>query len=224
MQVELKQFLLLLRKKLIFIILIPIVISAIVCVISKLLITPTYEATATVYVTNQKSDSNADLTYDELLTNQQLVKDYKELIKSKTVLKTVIEELGLQDITPATLSSKISVTSKNNTRILEIKVEDIDPIKCMEISNKICEVFTNLSTEIAKSNNISIIDTAEIPFQPVKPKLVIYMLLAFLLSTFAMIGTFYLLELLNETIKTSEDIEAYLGLNVLGTIPLFNLK
>jgi len=191
---------------------------------STLLITPVYEASATLYVTNQKTNSEADLTYDEMLTNQQLVKDYKELIKSKLVLKTVVEELGMQDLTPAALSSKVNVYSKNNTRVLEIRVEDKDPIKCMEVSNKICEVFTKLSTDITKSNNINIIDTAEIPINPIKPKPVLYMLLTLLLSTFATIGTFYLLELLNETIKTSEDIETYLGLSVLGTIPSFNLK
>jgi len=222
--VELKQFFILLRKKLIFIILIPIIVSVITCVMSTLLITPVYEASATLYVTNQKTNSEADLTYDEMLTNQQLVKDYKELIKSKLVLKTVVEELGMQDLTPAALSSKVNVYSKNNTRVLEIRVEDKDPIKCMEVSNKICEVFTKLSTDITKSNNINIIDTAEIPINPIKPKPVLYMLLTLLLSTFATIGTFYLLELLNETIKTSEDIETYLGLSVLGTIPSFNLK
>ncbi len=221
---ELKQFFILLRKKLIFIILIPIIVSVITCVMSTLLITPVYEASATLYVTNQKTNSEADLTYDEMLTNQQLVKDYKELIKSKLVLKTVVEELGMQDLTPAALSSKVNVYSKNNTRVLEIRVEDKDPIKCMEVSNKICEVFTKLSTDITKSNNINIIDTAEIPINPIKPKPVLYMLLTLLLSTFATIGTFYLLELLNETIKTSEDIETYLGLSVLGTIPSFNLK
>ncbi len=221
---ELKQFFILLRKKLIFIILIPIIVSVIAYVMSTLLITPTYEASATLYVTNQKTKSEADLTYDEMLTNQQLVKDYKELIKSKLVLKTVIEELGIQDITPAALSSKVSVNLKNNTRVLEIKVEDKDPLKCMEVSNKICEVFIKLSTDISKSNNINIIDTAEIPIKPIKPKPVLYMLLSLFLSTFATIGIFYLLELLNETIKTSEDIETYLGLSVLGTIPSFNLK
>ncbi|OPZ94024.1 MAG: Capsular polysaccharide type 8 biosynthesis protein cap8A [Firmicutes bacterium ADurb.Bin419] len=224
MQLELKQFFILLRKKLIFIILIPIIVSAITCVISTLLITPVYEASATLYVTNQKTNSEADLTYDEMLTNQQLVKDYKELIKSKLVLKTVVEELGMQDLTPAALSSKVNVYLKNNTRVLEIRVEDKDPIKCMEVSNKICEVFTKLSTDITKSNNINIVDRAEIPTKPIKPKPVLYMLLTLLLSTFATIGTFYLLELLNETIKTSEDIETYLGLSVLGTIPSFNLK
>lgn len=221
---ELKQFLIMLRKKLLFIVLIPILVSIIAAVISTLFITPVYEASSTLYILNQKIDPQGDITYDEMLTSQQLVKDYRELINSKLVMKTVLEELKIKDITPAELSDKISVKSKNDTRVLEIKVEDIYPVRCMELSNKVCTVFIDKSPSLTKTYNISIVDTAEIPTIPVKPKPLLYTLLALLISLLVVIGIFYLLELINETINTSEDIETYLELSVLGTIPSFKIK
>lgn len=221
---ELKQFLIMLRKKLVFIVLIPILVSIMAAVISTSFITPVYEASSTLYIINQKIDSQSNVTYDEMLTSQQLVKDYRELIKSKLIIKTVLEELKIQDITPAELSDKITIGSKNDTRVLEVKVENKNPVKCMELANKISEIFIKEAPKLAKINNISIVDTAELPTKPVKPKPLLYTLLTLLISLLAVIGVFYLLELINETINTSEDIETYLELSVLGTIPSFNIK
>jgi len=222
--VELKQFLIMIRKKIVFIVLIPILISIIAALVSVFLITPTYEASSTLYITPQKSVSEGEVTYQEIITNQQLVKDYRELIKSRLITKAVLEKLQIQDITSTELSNRIKVNSKNDTRILEIKVEDIYPVRCTNLSNKLCEVFIDQAPSIAKANNISIVDTAQVPNTPVKPNPTLYTMIAFILSLMATVGLFYLLELINETIKTSEDIETYLELNVLGTIPSFNIK
>lgn len=212
------------RKKIVFIVLIPILISIIAALVSVFLITPTYEASSTLYITPQKSVSEGEVTYQEIITNQQLVKDYRELIKSRLITKAVLEKLQIQDITSTELSNRIKVNSKNDTRILEIKVEDIYPVRCTNLSNKLCEVFIDQAPSIAKANNISIVDTAQVPNTPVKPNPTLYTMIAFILSLMATVGLFYLLELINETIKTSEDIETYLELNVLGTIPSFNIK
>lgn len=221
---EIKQFLIMIRKKVIFIVLIPILVSFIAALVSVYFVTPIYQASSTVYITPQKSVLEGEVTYQEIITNQQLVKDYRELIKSKLITKAVLEELEIHDVTPSDLSNRITVSSKNDTRILEIKVEDTNPVRCMELSNTLCEVFLEKSLDLAKANNVSILDTAEVPLTPIKPNVTLYTLLAFLTSLFATIGIFYLLEIISETIKTSEDIETYLDLNVLGTIPSFNIK
>ncbi|WP_010251208.1 YveK family protein [Acetivibrio cellulolyticus] len=220
---ELVHFFIMIKKKLIFIILIPIFMSTIASFASAFLITPSYIASSTLYIINQNV-LGSEVTYEEMLTNQQLVNDYRELIKSKLIIKTVLEELNIRDITPAALSRKITVSSKNDTRVLEIKVEDIYPTRCMEISNKICEIFIKKSSDLTKTYNVSIVDPAEIPTSPVKPKPLVYTVLTFLISILITLVIFYILEIINETIKTSEDIETYLGLNVLGTIPSFNIK
>ncbi|CDG37116.1 lipopolysaccharide biosynthesis protein [Acetivibrio thermocellus BC1] len=222
--VELKQFLIMVRKKLMFIILIPIIAAFIIGLASVLFIPPVYEASTTLYIINQNAVSEEDVTYNELLKNQQLVKDYRELIKSKLIVKTALEELEITDMSPERLAANITVDSKNDTRILKVKVRDTSPERSMQLSNKICEVFVRESVNITKTANVSIVDAAEVPKGPVEPKPMFYALVAFLVSLCATIGAFYLFELLNETIKNSEDVATYLELNVLGTIPLFNIK
>lgn len=110
----------------------------------------------------------------EILSNEHLVKDYRELIKSKLITKAVIEELNLKDITPAALSSKTAVESKNNSRVLEIKVKDIDPVRAKELANTICQVFINKYEDLTKINNISIVDVAEVQNSPIEPKPSLY--------------------------------------------------
>lgn len=221
---ELKQFLIMIRKKLVFIIVIPILVSIITAFISSFLISPVYEASSTLYIISQNAVSEEDITYNELLKNQQLAKDYRELIKSKLIVKTALEELKITDISPNELSNRITVNAKNDTRVLEIKVKDTSPIRSMELSNKICEIFIKKAISLTKIENVSIVDTAEVPKSPIKPKPILYTLIAFLIGLIATVGFFYLYEIINETIKTSEDIGTYLELNVLGTIPTFNIK
>ena len=221
---ELKQFLIMIRKKIVFIILISVLVSITVALGSVFLISPVYEASSTLYIISQKTASEGDVTYTDLLTNQQLVKDYRELIKSKLIVKTALDELKIMDLTPNQLSNRITVSSKNDTRVLEIKVEDTYPVRSAELSNKICEVFISEAKSLAKIDNVNIVDTAEIPETPVKPQPVLYTAIAFIISLMLTLGVFYLLEVINETIKTSEDKETYLDLNVLGTIPSFNIR
>ncbi len=221
---ELKQFIIIIRKKIVFIVLISILVSVIAAFGSVFFISPVYEASSTLYIISQKTASEGDVTYNDLLTNQQLVKDYRELIKSKLIVRTALDEMKITDITPSQLANKITVSSKNDTRVLEIKVEDTYPVRSAELSNKICEVFISEAKSLAKIDNVSIVDTAVIPQTPIKPQPALYTVIAFLISLVATAGMFYLLEIINETIKTSEDIETYLELNVLGTIPSFNIK
>lgn len=222
---ELHQFLLIVKKRIAFIVGIPVAMGIITAIVSIFVISPSYEASATLYITNQKTaTSEEEVTYEEVLTNQKLVKDYREIIKSKLITKAVIDELKLNDLTSDTLSSRITVESINDTSVLEIRVKDNSAARAMKITNKICEVFIEKATALLKINNISIVDSAEEPNGPISPKPLRLIMISFLISMFICLGIFYFIELLNETIKTSEDIETILGLNVLGTIPLFNMK
>ena len=222
---ELKQFFYMIRKRILLILSVPILVSVITAAVSILVMKPVYEASSTLYIVSQNSSPIEKLvSYEQVLANEHLVKDYRELMKSKLITKAVIKELNITDITSAALSENISVTSKNDTRVLEIKVKDKDSLRAKELADTICKVFIEKSKEIMKVNNISVVDTAEVQKNPVSPKPFLYIVLSFFTSILATIGACYLFELISETIKTSEDVETYLGLNILGTIPSFNIK
>ncbi|MBU1325353.1 MAG: polysaccharide biosynthesis tyrosine autokinase [Alphaproteobacteria bacterium] len=75
-------------------------------------------------------------------------------------------------------------------------------------------------TGAVASNNISIVDRAEVPRGPSKPNVTINILLAALLGLGLGVLAAFVLEALDETLATPEDAETKLGLPILGVIPL----
>lgn len=75
-----------------------------------------------------------------------------------------------------------------------------------------------------RSNNISIIDRADVPNWRFKPNLTLNLALGLLLGGMLGVLAAFLLEFLDDTIKTPEDVEQKLKLPVLGVIPKLGPK
>jgi capsular exopolysaccharide synthesis family protein len=73
----------------------------------------------------------------------------------------------------------------------------------------------------AQSNNVSLLDRAQLPGGPISPSLKKNLLLALALGIAAAAGAVWLIEALDDTFKSAEDLEEHLGLPVLGVIPLY---
>ncbi|MCR4435375.1 MAG: Wzz/FepE/Etk N-terminal domain-containing protein [Clostridiales bacterium] len=221
---ELKQYFSIIYKRIWMVIALPLMAALASGYVSLCVLDKVYEADTTLYVINKKADSQSPIAYNDIMTGQYLVKDYRELVKSRTVTSTVIQELGIKDLTLEDLASNISVNSKNDTRIIEIKVQDKDPQRAAQLADKVGEVFINKVVDLMKVENVSIVDRAQTSSEPVKPRPGVNIAVAFFAGLMAAVGIAFLMEYLDDTIKTSEDIEKYLDLTVLGTIPVFNIK
>jgi capsular polysaccharide biosynthesis protein len=221
---ELRQYFSIIFKRLWIVLLIPITAVGISAYLSFYVLDKVYESNTTLYVINKNEKSQFSIDYNDVLVGQQLVKDYSELVKSRTVTENVIDELKLKGLTPEDLARKINVDSKNDTRIIEIKVQDKDPETARNITDKVGEVFISKVVDLMKVENVSIIDKAEVPLSPVKPRPIINIAIALFAGLMAAIGIIFLLEYLDNTIKTSEDVEKLLGLSVLSTIPMMDIK
>ncbi len=191
-------------------------------VLSFFILDPLYQSNTTIYIgKNDENNTNAAIAYNDILLNDRLVKDYRELIMSRRITERVITELGLKDMTPATLAPKISVNSKQDTRFIAISVEDENPELARTIADKIAEVFQQQVVEIMKVENVQIIDSAELPKSPMKPNKKMNLAIGGVLGIMLGLGVIFLVEYLDNTIKTPEDIKKYLDLPVIGTIPVF---
>jgi capsular polysaccharide biosynthesis protein len=156
-----------------------------------------------------------------MMLGTQLVKDYRELVKSRMVSNIVIQELGLKNITTERLAQKITVTSKNDTRVIQISSEDGDPELAMNITNKVADIFKTQVVEIMKVENVQIIDKAEKATHPVRPNKRNYLAISFILGLALGLFIIFLIEFLDNTIKTPEDVAKHLDIPVIGTIPVF---
>jgi capsular polysaccharide biosynthesis protein len=221
---EYRQYYKILKKRLLLILLLPIFASIVTLTISCFFIKPAYESVTTLYIINRNADSNVPITYDNIMTNQYLIKDYREIAKSTTVAKMVIKELNLKKISPDSLSKKVRVELRNDTRILEISVQNENPQLARKTADKISEIFIKKVAEMMNVSNINIVDPPEDPVEPVSPKPVFNTVVAFLTALFASLGISLLIEYLDDTIKTTEDVEKFIGTKVIGKIPVMNIE
>lgn len=221
---NLKEYFTIIYKRIWLIIILPILASLASAYMSFYVIKPTYEANTTMYVLNKKSGEQLNLGQSELLGGQLLVKDYRELIKSRSITENVIEQLGIKDVKWDKFADKISVEAKNDTRVIEIKVENEDPEMAKNIANKLGDTFRASAIDLMGVDNVHTFDKAKTPSDPIKPRSYINIGIGFLTGFLFAVGLILLMEYMDSTIKTGEDVENKLGLPVIGTIPVFSIK
>lgn len=192
--------------------------AALVCfAVSKFLIAPVYESTTKIYILN-KTNSSA-VTYSDVQMGTQLTKDYAELIGSRYVLEEVIQKQGL-NVEYQNLNGKVRVTTPNDTRIVAITVEDTDPVMAMNIANCIREVASAHIQNVMDIDAVNVVETANMPTQKAGPSCTKWTLIGGMLGALLMCAIVLIQYLLDDTIKSSEDVEKYLGLSTLALIPV----
>ncbi len=219
-EVSMREYFLILGKRIWTIVLITAISIAVSGVLSYFVLEPQYQTFTTLMVGKPKEYQNYDqkLDYNEVLLNQKLVTTYGELVKSRVVTDEVINNLGL-DLSYKDFAEKVSVNLVKDTEIIKIEVTDTDPKLAAAIANETAQVFMKHVKNIMMVENIQVIDEARVPEIPVKPRPKMNMAIAGVLGLMISIFLVFLLEYLDNTIKTPEDIERYLGLPVIGTIP-----
>lgn len=185
---------------------------------TKFLITPLYTSTTKMYVLSKQND-NATVTYTDLQTGTQLTKDYMELVKSRPVLEKVIEQLNL-DMSSDDLKDTITVETPEDTRILTVKVKHADPEMARDIANAIREAVSIQIKTIMDAESVNVVEEGNLPEKPSSPSAMKNTLIGGFLGCVLAVGIILLIYLLDDTIKTPDDVEKYLGLSVLASVPI----
>jgi len=185
---------------------------------SSFVMKPQYISTTKIYVLNRNNQSD-NLTYADTQLSTLLTKDFKELITSRFVLETIIEELDLEE-SYEELVGKVSVSNTSDTRIIGINVEDYDPARAQYIANAIREVAAIHIQEVMDIEAVNIVDEANLPTVPSKPSKKKITAIGFLIGAALVSGLLVLRFYLDDTINTSEDVEKYLGITTLALIPV----
>lgn len=222
--IELRELLEILLKRKLLIVIITLTCTVVGGIYSAFLITPMYKSETTLMVNGAKnmSDIASSLDIGSINLSQKLVVTYGEIVKSRIVLEQTIKHLKL-DMTYEELFKKITAQQVGGTEILKISVEDEDPVEAAKIANKISGVFVKEVMRILKVNNVETIDKAIPMPKPINIKITLNVAISMILGL--MLGVFvaFMMEYLDNTIKTENDIEKYLELPVLGLIPDHNI-
>ncbi|MDD2235035.1 MAG: Wzz/FepE/Etk N-terminal domain-containing protein [Desulfitobacteriaceae bacterium] len=224
-EIDLRRYWEVLKKRWLLIVVLPLVAAIISGVVSFYFLKPVYQASATLIVGQKVSDSSETLTaermlnYNMLMANQLLARTYETIAKSRTVEQKVLQELELP-LTIAELDSLISINQIKNTEVLKISVNNKDPEMAALIANTLVEQFSKTVMQIKKIDSVGILDKAVTPTSPIKPKKKLNVLIAFVIGLMTSVGLVFLLEYMDNTVKTSKDVEDLLGIPVLGLIPV----
>ncbi|MBO5478811.1 MAG: hypothetical protein J6A04_03745 [Clostridia bacterium] len=221
-EIDLKELFNIFWSKKLFIILITIFFAILGLFYTKYMVKPVYKSTATLVLT--KSDNAEGITQTEITLNQQLVATYTELMKTNSILRPVIENLGYEDMTEEGLKQNIEVKLVSSTQLIEISVKNADPKRAKELTNEITNVFIAKAKDIYKLDNIHIVDEAKESETPYninhKKDVLMFTVVGFILSA----GVVFIRSLFDTTIKSAEEVEKRLGLTVLASIPQYDYE
>ncbi len=198
------------------IVLAAILAGAAVFACCRFLVTPQYESTAKLYVLS-KSTSLTSLADVQLGTS--LTQDYMEVVNSRPVLEEVIDKLELDD-TYGELRDRLTVENKADTRILAITVRDPDPEKAKEIVDEVAEASADFIADKMDQDAPNVFEDGYVNRQAVSPATLKDTAVGGLVGAVLAAALVAILHLMNDTIMTSDDVEKYLGMNTLASIPL----
>lgn len=215
--IDLREYFSIIKKRFWIVILTTIVAVGISTAVSYFTKVQMYQAKTTLIVNVEKYENQPMLTSDQISAGQKLAVLYGEIIKSRAVLQPVIERLGL-DMSTQQLASMISISQVNDTHIMNLAVTDTNPDRAKDIANTIPSIFTEEVKRTIKANGVEVLDPALYGY-PMASNSTNKILIAGVLGV--MIGLFviFLIEFLDNKMKTPQDIEKHLNMPILGVIP-----
>ncbi len=181
--------------------------------VTRFFITPLYRATSSIYIFDKSISSLADIQIGSNLTS-----DFRYIAVQRDVIKSVIDELSL-DLTVEQLSSTVSVTNPSGTHILEISATNPSPVVAANIANSLSDKVRDAIADIMNTDRPSVIQRAVIPTRKASPSTTRNTMIGALVGALLMIAIITIQYLLDDTIKTDEDVKKYLQLDTLAQIP-----
>ena len=217
-EIDLKEIAIAILDRIWIVISVGIACALLVGIITKVFITPMYTSTTKLYVINKQNSDN-NITYTDLQTGNLLTNDYIIQVKGTKVLSQVISELNLTD-TEDELASRITVSNPENSRFIVISVSDKDPVVAQQIASCVAKVSSDVVKEVMDLEKVNVAEEANLPLEESSPNLKKNVLLGGAAGVFVSLLLIVVFYLLNDRIRTPEDVKRYLGLNTLGQIPV----
>ncbi len=220
-EIDLKELIsIFLRRK--FLIAVVVIISAIIGAVYTLnFIVPVYQSKTSLILVQVNDltfdDDSKSITSSDLSLNSNLVYDYVEVAKSKLVCGQVMENLQL-DMDYETFMEGISITTLEDTKVINIVVSNEDPELACTIAREMERVFIEKTESIYKISNVHVLDTAEVAEKPSNIHLAKNILVSSFVGLIAVFAYILLVNMLDTTVKKDTDIERIIKVPVLTSI------
>lgn len=213
MEFELGSILKLVKRRLLFIIVLCIVAVGIASFVSYYVLKPKYEATASILIQGDRQQK----AINDIMAGQKLVTTYGEIIRSSRIAEEVVRRLQL-NMTPEKLLEKVKTRTSSESLVTTVIVSDSNAQRATNIANGFGEAFNENIQAIMGVENVVLLDRAKVPFEAISPKPVFNMIVAFGLALIAGIAMSILRELAEKPVRSAKNIQLDLQLPLLGTV------
>ncbi|MCR8632404.1 MULTISPECIES: YveK family protein [Paenibacillus] len=221
MELDLRDYIRIIRKRIWLVIIFVLVATLSTGVVSFFFLTPVYEASTKLIVNKSNERQGMEqVDINSINLNLRLIDTYKEVIKTPRIMDKVEKDYPQFGLTARELIRKVQVSSVNNTQVMTLAVQDPSYEKAASIVNAVSRVFQNEIPLIMKVDNVSLLNEADVEERalPVKPNKILNIAISFVVSLMLAVGIAFLIEYLDDTIKTEEDITKVLELPTLAMI------
>lgn len=215
-EIDLREIFGVLMSRIIPIILTGVLFAGVTGVFCKFIMTPIYTSTTQLCIL---SNTTSIASLSDLAIGTQLTQDYIVVVQSRPVVEKVIDNLEL-DMTYEQLLAVTTVENPTDTRILTISVTNPDPTLAKQIVDQYAQVSRKRIAELMDINEPGIIEEGHVAENKTSPTTTKNALIAGILGVFLAAAIVIVRYLMDDTIKSSEDVERYLGLNTLGILPI----
>ena len=204
------------RSKIVWIIAAFIIGALIAGLATQFLITPKYTATSTMYMVSSSSGSVVDLT--DLNIGESISNDYIELIKTRPIINSVVESEDL-DYTYEEMLAMLNLSVVADTRIIKIAVTSPDPEEAMVIANDLAMKAEETLPKLMDAPKPNIAEEAIMPTHKSSPSLTKNVMIGALLMLLLTLAILTVMYLMDDTLKSAEDVEKHFGVMPLTVIP-----
>ena len=191
---------------------------------TKFMVTPMYQSQAMLYVL---PNTTSVTSVTDLQIGMAITGDFEVIATSKPVIDKAIQTIQVEEglkLKRSDIQGMVTVENMEDTRILVIKATSADPKKACMVANAMAEATAVRMAEITKKDPPTTVEMAEVAKTPISPSMTKNAVLGFLLGAVLVCGVLVVQFLLNDNIKTEEDVEKYLGESTLVSIPLIRAK
>lgn len=213
-----------LKKRWKLIALITIAATLVSAILSFFVIKPQYEATTKLFIGKQESQDNNAYNNNDVMMYQQLMKTYAELAKTSDLVTKAVKSADLdynqKDI--KAILKNLNATPSAETQILDLSFKGGNPKEVLKLTEALTNEFISESKELIPNGNVQVIQKPQLPEKPVSPNKKLNIFIAFVLGLMVGVGVVLLLEYLDNTFKSREDLENTLDLPIIGTIPYYD--
>jgi capsular polysaccharide biosynthesis protein len=191
-------------------------------VVFSLMQPSTYVATVRVLIGQDSTDAPVNLAGD-VQGLQSLMPTMVEAVTTAPVAQAATERLDLPKGRPGVQLGNVSAQlDPEGTMFIAISYSDVDPKRAQQIANALGNAFTTQVSEVSPRMNAvtaTVWEPATLPLAPVSPNPVRNGMLALMVGTLLGVGLAFLLESLDDSWRSPEEVERISGVPTVASIP-----